>query len=243
MPTSLVNEREQGDTQFDEESGEGDTISVERERDLMLSANARQAVEEIDRALERMDNGTYGVCVPAGTAHRRRAARGDPVGRVLRGLQAACRAATPLARARPAPRWLAPSIVIGVVILDQLTKSWVVAALSDAPLSIIGDDVELRLTRNSGGAFSLFTNATVLLALLAIVLSVVLVRAVHKAQRPAHACVALSLVLGGALGNLTDRITRSPGLPARRGRRLRAGRLVPELQRGRLLRSRSVRSS
>jgi RNA polymerase-binding transcription factor DksA len=62
----LVTEREQGDTQFDEESGEGDTISVERERDLMLSANARQAVDEIDRALERMEKGTYGVCVPAG---------------------------------------------------------------------------------------------------------------------------------------------------------------------------------
>ena len=62
----LVTEREQGDTQFDEESGEGDTISVERERDLMLSGNARQAVDEIDRALERMDKGTYGVCVPAG---------------------------------------------------------------------------------------------------------------------------------------------------------------------------------
>ena len=141
----LVNEREQGDTQFDEESGEGDTISVERERDLMLSANARQAVEEIDRALERMDNGTYGVCVPAGSPHRRRPARGDPVGRVLRGLQAACRAAAPLARSRPVPRWLAPSIVVGVVVLDQLTKIWVVASLSDAPLSIIGDDVELHL--------------------------------------------------------------------------------------------------
>jgi RNA polymerase-binding transcription factor DksA len=62
----LVAEREQGDTQFDEESGEGDTISVERERDLMLSANARQAVDEIDRALDRMKNGTYGLCVPAG---------------------------------------------------------------------------------------------------------------------------------------------------------------------------------
>jgi RNA polymerase-binding transcription factor DksA len=62
----LVAEREQGDTQFDEESGEGDTISVERERDLMLSANARQAVDEIDRALERMKDGTYGLCVPAG---------------------------------------------------------------------------------------------------------------------------------------------------------------------------------
>ena len=88
------------------------------------------------------------------------------MGRVLRGLQAACRAA-PLARA-PRPAWLAPSIVVGVVVLDQLTKSWVVASLSDAPLSIIGNDVELHLTRNSGGAFSLFTNATVVLALLAI---------------------------------------------------------------------------
>jgi RNA polymerase-binding protein DksA len=63
---ALVTEREQGDTQFDEESGEGDTISVERERDLMLSATARQAVEEIDAALERMKDGTYGLCTPAG---------------------------------------------------------------------------------------------------------------------------------------------------------------------------------
>ena len=52
--------------QFDEESGEGDTISVERERDLMLSATANQAVEEIDDALARMAAGTYGLCTPAG---------------------------------------------------------------------------------------------------------------------------------------------------------------------------------
>ncbi len=113
-------------------------------------------------------------------------------------------------RSRPVPRWLAPSIVVGAVVLDQLTKSWVVATLSDAPLSIIGNDVELRLTRNSGGAFSLFTNATVLLALLAILLSVFLVRAVQRA-RDRLTVVALSLVLGGALGNLVDRLTRSPG--------------------------------
>lgn len=111
---------------------------------------------------------------------------------------------------RPAPRWLAPTVVLGVVVLDQITKIWVVAALSDGPLSIIGDDVELRLTRNSGGAFSLFTNATVLLALVAIVLSVVLVRAVRRAQ-DLLSVLALALVLGGALGNLTDRIARSPG--------------------------------
>ncbi|MEZ5169841.1 MAG: hypothetical protein R3A49_03740 [Acidimicrobiia bacterium] len=61
----LAAERDQGDTQFDEESGEGDTLSVERERDLFLSAANRQIVEEIDRAMERIENGTYGVCVPA----------------------------------------------------------------------------------------------------------------------------------------------------------------------------------
>lgn len=111
---------------------------------------------------------------------------------------------------RPAPRWLAPTVVFGVVVLDQITKVWVVATLSDGPLSIIGNDVELHLTRNSGGAFSLFTNATILLAVVAAVLSVVLVRAVRRAQ-DLLSVLALSLVLGGALGNLTDRIARSPG--------------------------------
>ncbi len=60
---SLVLDREPGDVQFDEESGEGDTLAVERERDLALSAQAQQAVEEIDAALERMANGVYGICV------------------------------------------------------------------------------------------------------------------------------------------------------------------------------------
>ena len=60
---SLVLDREPGDVQFDEESGEGDTLAVERERDLALSAQAQQAVEEIDAALERMANGVYGICI------------------------------------------------------------------------------------------------------------------------------------------------------------------------------------
>jgi RNA polymerase-binding protein DksA len=62
----LATEREAGDTQFDEESGEGDTVNVERERDLLLSATARQVVEEIDEALVRVKKGTYGVCKYAG---------------------------------------------------------------------------------------------------------------------------------------------------------------------------------
>ncbi len=64
----LAEEMEPGDTQFDEESGEGGTLNVERERDLALSAQARAAVEEIDRALAKIDAGTYGTCEQCGQA-------------------------------------------------------------------------------------------------------------------------------------------------------------------------------
>jgi RNA polymerase-binding transcription factor DksA len=63
---ALMADREPGDVQFDEESGEGDTIAVERDRDLALSAAARQSVSDIDAALARLDAKTYGVCVAAG---------------------------------------------------------------------------------------------------------------------------------------------------------------------------------
>lgn len=59
---SLAQEREPGDVQFDEESGEGGTVTVDRERDLALSAQALAAVEEIDDALGRIDAKTYGAC-------------------------------------------------------------------------------------------------------------------------------------------------------------------------------------
>jgi len=63
---SLTEDREPGDVQFDEESGEGDTLAVERERDLALSAQARQAVEEIDLAVAKIHDGTYGLCETCG---------------------------------------------------------------------------------------------------------------------------------------------------------------------------------
>ncbi len=59
---SLAQEREPGDVQFDEESGEGGTVTVDRERDLVLSAQAVAAVREIDEAIERIALGTYGTC-------------------------------------------------------------------------------------------------------------------------------------------------------------------------------------
>jgi RNA polymerase-binding transcription factor DksA len=64
----LARDREPGDVQFDEESGQGDGMNVERERDLALSAQAMAAVEEIDRALEKLDDGTYGICERCGQA-------------------------------------------------------------------------------------------------------------------------------------------------------------------------------
>jgi RNA polymerase-binding transcription factor DksA len=63
---SLAEQREPGDVQFDEESGEGDTLAVERERDLALSAQARAAIEEIDHALAKIELGTYGICEVSG---------------------------------------------------------------------------------------------------------------------------------------------------------------------------------
>jgi DnaK suppressor protein len=64
---SLTEDREPGDVQFDEESGEGDTLAVERERDLALSAQARAAVEQIDKAVAKIHEGTYGECENCGT--------------------------------------------------------------------------------------------------------------------------------------------------------------------------------
>jgi signal peptidase II len=104
---------------------------------------------------------------------------------------------------------LAAAIVVAILVVDQATKVWAVEDLSDGPVSIIGTDVEFHLSRNSGGAFSLFRGFTPLLALLAIVFAFILVRAVRRAE-DRLSVVALALVLGGALGNLCDRVFRDP---------------------------------
>ncbi|MDQ2728780.1 MAG: TraR/DksA C4-type zinc finger protein [Actinomycetota bacterium] len=63
---SLALEHEPGDVQFDEEGGEGGTSNVDRELDLVLSAQALAAVNEIDFALEKILAGTYGLCEQCG---------------------------------------------------------------------------------------------------------------------------------------------------------------------------------
>jgi signal peptidase II len=100
--------------------------------------------------------------------------------------------------------------IAAIVAVDQLTKAWAVAALSDGPVHVIGDTVEFELTRNGGGAFSRFQGMTPVLAIGAIVVTFVLFRVLRGMTDP-ELVVALTLVLGGALGNLVDRFVRSPG--------------------------------
>jgi RNA polymerase-binding transcription factor len=55
-----------GEVGFDEEFADAGTITFERERDLSLSQNAHDLIEKIERALDRMDHGTYGRCAACG---------------------------------------------------------------------------------------------------------------------------------------------------------------------------------
>lgn len=105
---------------------------------------------------------------------------------------------------------IATAIVLVVVLLDQLTKAWAVAALSDGPIDLIGTTVQFLLVRNPGSAFSLIQGFTPLLAVVAIVIAAVLIRLLRRATDPLWV-IALSLVLAGAIGNLIDRMVRSPG--------------------------------
>ena len=63
---SLIEDGEMGDVEFGDEGGEGDTMVVERERDLALSAQARQTIADIDAALARLVDGTYGYSIQSG---------------------------------------------------------------------------------------------------------------------------------------------------------------------------------
>ena len=98
-----------------------------------------------------------------------------------------------------------------VYAIDVASKMVVVRDLSGhEPISMLGGLLTLRLTRNPGAAFSTATGYTVLLTLVAIGVVICVTRLAARLGSTVWA-VALGLLLGGALGNLTDRIFRSPG--------------------------------
>ncbi|MBV8235754.1 MAG: signal peptidase II [Acidimicrobiia bacterium] len=97
----------------------------------------------------------------------------------------------------------------GVVAADQFSKRWAVDRLSRGPIAIVGS-IRLALTRNTGGAFGL-GSGVVPVVVLAVIALVVIVFVVGRSVDRAATAVALGLVLGGAVGNLADRLFRSPG--------------------------------
>ncbi len=100
--------------------------------------------------------------------------------------------------------------VLGLAI-DQATKVLAVDALSDGSVvTVLGDVLSLRLIRNAGAAFSLGESSTWLFTVAAVVVVVVVLRSSRRLGSRAWA-LTLGLLLGGAAGNLTDRLLREPG--------------------------------
>jgi signal peptidase II len=118
------------------------------------------------------------------------------------------------ASAPAARRGLVAALLItaGVVLaLDQLAKAWAVRTLGDGrSIEVVGELVQLRLFRNPGAAFSFATGSTWIFTVVATVASVVIIRASRRLGSALWA-LALGLLLGGALGNLADRLFREPG--------------------------------
>jgi signal peptidase II len=98
-------------------------------------------------------------------------------------------------------------VMAAVVVCDQLTKWWALTRLVDGPVHVIGT-LDFELALNRGSAFSLFRGQSFLLVVVAGVLVVGLLVLVWRSPTLGRAAV-LGLILGGALGNLADRLFRA----------------------------------
>jgi len=104
------------------------------------------------------------------------------------------------------------TITVVVLLVDQLSKVWALSALEgEGRRELLGSLLGFELVRNPGAALSIATGMTWLLTLVAIAVVVVVVRAARRIGSMLWA-VALGLLLGGALGNLGDRLFRAPGV-------------------------------
>ena len=101
-------------------------------------------------------------------------------------------------------------VAAGVYALDLGTKTLVVNVLEGRePVRLLGDLLRLRVIRNSGAAFSIGTGMTVIFTVIAAVVVVAILRTARRLRSVPWA-ITLGLLLGGAIGNLTDRVFRQP---------------------------------
>ncbi|MFI6929090.1 signal peptidase II [Streptomyces sp. NPDC050287] len=104
------------------------------------------------------------------------------------------------------------AVAVFAYALDLISKMIVVAKLEHhAPIELIGDWLKFEAIRNAGAAFGVGEAFTVIFTVIAATVIVVIARLARKLYSTPWA-IALGLLLGGALGNLTDRIFRSPGV-------------------------------
>jgi signal peptidase II len=104
------------------------------------------------------------------------------------------------------------AVALAAYALDRVTKVLAEVHLADRrPIELIPGILQLNFTENPGGAFSLFTDAQWLFFGATVVISAVIVVASFRVTETLPS-VGLGLVLGGALGNLTDRLVRGEGL-------------------------------
>jgi signal peptidase II len=125
--------------------------------------------------------------------------------------------------------WLSPAargrwvlffgIAAAVVVLDQLTKAWVANSFSPAsvlaqpsavggPTQVVGDWLRIAVTHNTGGIFGLLGNSAIILGLASLVVIGFIVAYEARSGVLSHPIltIALGLLLGGAIGNLIDRL-------------------------------------
>ncbi|WP_425560309.1 signal peptidase II, partial [Leucobacter chromiireducens] len=104
-------------------------------------------------------------------------------------------------------------VAIAVFTADQLVKNWVVATLPEGvTVPVLGDVLRWHFVRNPGAAFSLATGQTWIFTILAAAVVIVILWQIRRLRSLPWA-LFLGLLLGGVLGNLTDRLTREPGFP------------------------------
>jgi signal peptidase II len=104
------------------------------------------------------------------------------------------------------------TVAVVVLLVDVVSKLVAVAGLSDRDeLHVLGDLLVLRLVRNPGAAFGFAQGATIVFTAVAVVVVMVILRVARQLRSTSWA-FALGLVLGGAVGNLSDRVFRAPGI-------------------------------
>ena len=98
-------------------------------------------------------------------------------------------------------------IAMIVVVLDQLSKAWLVANVAPGQVeSVVGDWVRLVYHQNSGALFGLFRDQAILFGLISIVVIALIVGYHARSGRSLYLSVALGFLLGGAVGNMIDRL-------------------------------------